>query len=547
MQSSFLDQHLTPNWTVPHHVQQVCLGIGCRPSERYYSDDKLGFHDLRALVEERLAFEELVQVLQPAATNDVVDDTAPIVALFLSALLIICTMTGPKIRWFTSSRRMLLMMSAGVSCFWFNRQLYRPFLVDEGSPTLYQQYPNVFEMDPRSLQDLCDGNRTHDFVLTPESRDESWPNLFSPIESVPADGNRVRFMALHFPQWYPDPANGMLDDWRYFQNPNFTYNINRVPIVRPIGHIYYDNRCRAVRRTQGHLAKRYGLDALVYYIYFGSNVWLLSEVLRALLDDGEPKIDFAFMWPNEDFGGKYEPRYDRPDLLADILAPFFSRQSYLRIDGHPLFYIYHGSRVPEEFWSQLNEALAVKYDLPSIHLIVCIQKHGGGLKPHPSASGYAEFPPNTHEHVWRYHGHVEWPRYPIEMRPHQLGMTINFDNTPRMSNGDPTHLPQNLTKSRSVPGEPTTPEEFRTRCMERVKNWLMNHEDDKLKYPEILGKDTNPKVVMVFAWNEWSEQAALEPSDLYGYGMLEALRDCVVFTRALEDALSQAQWLGSVP
>ncbi len=523
-----------------HNVQIVCHDIGCRPSEKDNSDVKLDFH---AIVDKRLAFEEVVQVAQPAATKIVVDHTAPVIVIvFLSAWLI----SGQKIKRFTNARRRILLPWAGVSCFWFNRQLYRPFLVEESS-TLYQQYPNVFEIDRNILHDICDGNITHDFVLTPESPDESWPDLFSPIESVPADGNHVRFMAIHFPQWYPDPANDMLDDWRFFQNPNLTHNYNSVPIARPRGHIYYDNRCRAVRRTQGHLAKRYGLDALVYYIYFGSNLWLLSEVLSALLDDGEPNIDFAFMWPNEDFGGKYEPRYDRPDLLADILAPFFSRQSYLRIDGHPLFYIYHGSRLPMKFLDQLNEALAAKYDIPSIHLIVCIQRSGEDLYPQEFARGYAEFPQNTHERVWSYHGHVEWPRYPIEMRPHQLGMTINFDNTLRMSNGDPANLPQNLSKSRSVPGEPTTPEEFRTRCMERVKNWLMNHEDDKVKYPEILGRDTNPKVVMVFAWNEWSEQATLEPSDLYGYGMLEAMRDCVVFTRALEDALSKTQWLGSVP
>ena len=51
----------------------------------------------------------------------------------------------------------------------------------------------------------------------------------------------------------------------------------------------------------------------------------------------------------------------------------------------------------------------------------------------------------------------------------------------------------------------------------------MNHEDDKMKYPKILGND----VVMIFALKEWCEQAALVPSDLYGYGMVESLRDCV--------------------
>ena len=239
------------------------------------------------------------------------------------------------------------------------------------------------------------------------------------------------------------------------------------------------------------------------------------------------------MWPNEKFGGQ-EPRYDRPDLLADILAPFFECKSYLRVNGHPMFYIYLGNIVPEVFSNQLNDVLAVKYQLPSIHLVSCIQHLGYNLHPLAHARGYAEFPPNNFDHIWRFHGHYEWSHYPIELRPHQLGLTVHFDNTPRISGGNPAYLPDQLTKSRGVPDVPSTPEAFRTRCMERVKNWLMHHEDDKAKYPKILGNDTNPKIVLVFAWNEWSEQAALEPSDLYGYDYLEAMRDCIVFTRALE-------------
>ena len=33
--------------------------------------------------------------------------------------------------------------------------------------------------------------------------------------------------------------------------------------------------------------------------------------------------------------------------------------------------------------------------------------------------------------------------------------------------------------------------------------------------------------VFVTAWNEWNEQAVLEPDDTHGHGMLRALRDAL--------------------
>ena len=31
--------------------------------------------------------------------------------------------------------------------------------------------------------------------------------------------------------------------------------------------------------------------------------------------------------------------------------------------------------------------------------------------------------------------------------------------------------------------------------------------------------------VIINAWNEWNEQTMLEPSDVHGYGYIEAVRD----------------------
>ena len=394
--------------------------------------------------------------------------------------------------------------------------------------------PNIFEMDPAVLRRLCQSsnNQSEDFLVALNSTEKSWPNYIDftdsareqPVKAALDDG-QVRFAALHFPQWYPDPINNMLDDWRYFQNPNFTHNRNGIPMLRPKGHIYYDQRCIATRKAQAALAHRFGLDAFIFYIYYGDNKWVLDQALEALLQDGEPDIDFALMWPNEEFAHTH-PQYDRPDLLADILSRFFQHPRYLKVNGHPLFYIYIARHFDKSFADQVNTVLESKYHIPKMHLVAAFQSYKKNYKTYEHFDGYNEFPPNIKEPLYHHHGYVEWKYIPMHQRPVHLGMALNFDNTPRKSQGDPHKLPQRLTKGRYLPTEQSSPKEFRDRCIDRVSSWLLHYEDDRAKFPAELDDDANPKVVLFFAWNEWSEQAALEPSDLHGYGMLEALSDC---------------------
>ena len=82
------------------------------------------------------------------------------------------------------------------------------------------------------------------------------------------NNGKIRFAALHFPQWYPDPINNMLDDWQYIQNPNFTHIIDGIPVLRPKGHTYYDQRCIATRKMQAALARRFGLDAFIFHLLY---------------------------------------------------------------------------------------------------------------------------------------------------------------------------------------------------------------------------------------------------------------------------------------
>ncbi|KAI2495225.1 Glycosyltransferase WbsX [Fragilaria crotonensis] len=368
---------------------------------------------------------------------------------------------------------------------------------------------NMFEMDLGTHRDICLNG-------TNPPQNKTWPWYIDHPDPPPnpvLDKVDVKFLALYFPQWYPSPVNDNLDDWRYFQNPNFTMNRNSVFMSRPLNNIYYDPRCLEQRRTQAALAKKYLLDGFIYYFYFPENEWFLSDVNKQMLLDGEPDTDFALYWVNEEFAGK-ESVYDEAELLANVLLPFVTHPRYITINGRPILYVYVATDVPTEYIHKLQDTLIEK-GAPKLYIIASIQLWRNQVSKIEFADAYAEFPPNTGN--GDFYGYHKWDH----VDDYQLGMSLNFDNTPRVSKGNPEGLPHALTKNRTLPAHQPTPKEFRERCISRVRAWY--------------NQTKSEKAVLFFAWNEWSEQAALEPSDIYGYEYLEALRDCRLSTSNLNE------------
>jgi dTDP-glucose 4,6-dehydratase/UDP-glucose 4-epimerase len=374
---------------------------------------------------------------------------------------------------------------------------------------------NVFEMTPSEYKGIC--NKSGNGAV-PFSGEREWPayiDYYSKADNVAqAKQSKIKFLALYFPQWYPAPVNNYKDDWVYFQNPNFTHNSYNIKITRPQNHIFYDSRCTELRRSQAALAKKFLLDGFVYYFYFPENEWVLSEVNRRMLIDGQPDIEFAFMWVNEEFAGR-DVYYDKPELLAKTIWPFITHRNYLRVNGRPMFYIYAASNVPPDFIERLQRKLEEMGGL-QLYIVAAIQQWMNQLVSVSFADSYAEFPPNIGP-LWHSYGFTHWNH--TGGGNYQLGMTLNFDNTPRKALGDSNQLPAVLSKGRSVPVFQPSPDELLSRCVARVRAW--HHLSSS------TGNSHSPeKFVLFFAWNEWSEQAALEPSDLHGYGYLEAVRKC---------------------
>lgn len=361
---------------------------------------------------------------------------------------------------------------------------------------------NHFELNLTMHRDICWNDRNAeddgdviDSIMkssTTTSTGSSWPLTIAypkrPPDPTFDDPSRLKFLALYFPQWYPAPENNMHDDWAYFQNPNFTHNHHHVPIFRPRNNMYYDSRCYGIRKTQAALAKKFLLDGFVYYFYYFNNTMMLPEVNERMLVDGEPDLDFAFMWINgEPFAG-FDQDYslENIDGFVNTLAKYFSHPRYIHVNNRPVLYLYHGPRIPGAYMQELFVRLAAKGFMRP-YIVASIQHYGGNWLAWKFADAYAEFPPNTYQ-LWKSYGYTKY----THTSNYHLGLNLNFDNTPRLCGGNPERLPEVLTKHRHVPMVEAQPLEFLQRCIARVNAWSK--------------RQTKEKVVLIFAWNEWSEQ-----------------------------------------
>jgi hypothetical protein len=103
-----------------------------------------------------------------------------------------------------------------------------------------------------------------------------------------------------------------------------------------------------------------------------------------------------------------------------------------------------------------------------------------------------------------------------------IGILTSFDNTPRRQFADATifnpDTPQNILNR------------FRTNLHTALYYTACCYQQRHPHHPHPVNNDDNDnknddKFVVINAWNEWGEGMALEPSDIYGYGFLDIIKE----------------------
>lgn len=356
------------------------------------------------------------------------------------------------------------------------------------------------------------------------------PATDSSLERTPL-AEHVRAIAYYLPQFHPIPEN---DEWWGKGFTEWTNVANARPNFR--GHYqprlpadlgFYDLRLPEVREQQAQLAKSYGLHGFCYYYYWFAGKKLLERPITEVLRSGAPEFPFCLCWANENWTRRWDGAdqeiliAQKPSPADDLmlirdLLPFFRDSRYIRVEGKPLFIVYHLGALPDargsgEIWRD------------------CCRRDGIG-EIYLCAAGTFD---NDDPVRFGFDAMVEFPPHKARTRAlmgmHELinpkftGTVIDYNQFVADQIAAP--LPDYTLHRTVMPGWDNTPRRtdrglmFINASPEVYEVWLR-----AVVAQTVRSRPQGERLVFINAWNEWAEGNYLEPDLKNGRRYLEAVR-----------------------
>lgn len=382
--------------------------------------------------------------------------------------------------------------------------------------------------------------------------------LFSALLSgkKPVD-SKITVAAYYFPNYHiNDPRNiqNKGADWSEWElvkaaQPRFPgHDQPKVPLWG-----YTDEKDLKVMEKKINAASDYGIDCFIFDWYMYED----GPFLNRCLDEGflkaknVSKIKFAFMWANHDwveihpytrgtkqkllYPGKVSPEKFE-EIGDELVAKYFSKPNYWKIDGKPYFSVYDIQKFVEGFGSveatkaaiqRLNKK-AIAAGLKGIHWnmvawgnpILPVEKISVNFPDLMKLLGFN----SATSYVWIHHANLpdrqtdynkvrdqymeHWDKAKIEYPiPYFPNVSMGWDSSPRCDLksewGNYGYPFMNIIGN-------NTPANFRI-ALQMTK--------DKL-----LADPNGPRILNINCWNEWTEGSYLEPDTKNKFGYLEAVK-----------------------
>jgi O-antigen biosynthesis protein len=411
--------------------------------------------------------------------------------------------------------------------------------------------------------ELDGGNSTEVRSLKPFKQRR--PEVTRIAKSTNSSGILPLVLAIVFPQFHRDPINDKLwgegfTDW---DNLRKAPEKNRLgfAIPRPTELGYYDLTDASTRKQQGELAREHGIDGFIfhhYWFYDPSHPGpTMHAPLEAMLKDGYPSIRFCLhwcaskwmnTWHGQTSAGFVVPKdgvLQKQFFPANASDPaieehynwlrrYFHHPNYIKVQGHPVLMLYQKKPSSFPVLRRLRE-LAILDGLPGLYMTLGLTRPHPHLQPideklftgiqnldrvpwdvftktlaYPNPYPWNEKSPLTVP-AWcrRKRSHLKKPLRTREI----AGIVASFDNTPRRnleeaniwSADQPSLVVERFRQSLEAALY------YESCCFPRSKSTINAADDDRF--------------VVINSMNEWAEGMALEPSDVYGRGFLETVRD----------------------
>lgn len=408
-------------------------------------------------------------------------------------------------------------ISAGGSTFWVRYQALHPKRLTAAHRTLKALSGDLNQGD--SFQDVFER-------LVP-----TWIAKHGGVlaEMIPAP----KALPLYFPQFHAIPENDHFHsagftEWTLLK-PLADYEGLMKPLPEARGGLdYYDLLDRDVRLKQAELAALGGVHGFVYYHYWFSGArapprhLVMHRVLELMLQDGQPDRPFMLSWANEPWtrtwaggdgdvllGQEYGDRADWTEHFYYLLK-FFDHPRYIRVNDKPAFALYRIGHFGEKLKPILRlwSALAKQNGLRGIHFVTTLGNFVARdvqtydlWKACPEIEAAFHFRPQLRDPFPEETDTASVRDLALPVPTTQYwGAYSSFDPRPRRPAAHPAR-------------NDLTPALFQSQLMESFAAMTAS-----------TARFVSPNLYFVTAWNEWNEQAVLEPDEKNGFGYLLALK-----------------------
>lgn len=361
---------------------------------------------------------------------------------------------------------------------------------------------------------------------------------------------KARVIAFYLPQFHPIPLN---DEW---WGPGFTEWTN-VASAKPLfrGHYqpripadlgFYDLRLPETREAQAKLAKEAGIEGFMYWHYwFGKGKRLLERPFQEVLESGKPDFPFCLGWANHSWSKKtwtaknegdtksklVEQTYEESeyvDHFYDVL-PAFKDPRYITVDGKPFFLIYNILDMPNpqvfmDTWQNLSKENGLK----GIHFVGNIMGHVAEQRKEEVINSGVDatvlsnlFQAETKcaKNIGMY-----WKKFKtriLHLGPERYNYSdiIKCIHSGLENREDiyPVVYPQ-LDRTPRAGKEAVI-------LTGSTPNLFKKYLNDTMRFLE--NKNSEHRIIIINAWNEWGEGNYIEPDIKFGHGYLDVIRETV--------------------
>eukprot|EP00977_Amphora_coffeiformis_P007792 scaffold1697_cov180-Amphora_coffeaeformis.AAC.28 len=348
-----------------------------------------------------------------------------------------------------------------------------------------------------------------------------------------------RIFALYFPQYHAIPENDRFwgvnfTEWTLLKP--FEPKPGAPPVRKPLpiedgGLGYYNLLDYETRKRQADLAKHYGVTGFVFYHYWFSGSHapddhiVMPGVLDKMLEDGEPNVPFMLSWANEPWSRRWSGE-DEDVLLSqeygdeeewtqhfEYLLKFFQHPNYEKVNGRPAFAIYRPGHIGDKLKPMIAlwQKLAKEQGFPGLHVIQTVSNFYKSDKTN-----------RITKEVDIQASFQFWPQHFVSFR-HSMDLETAATRDENLGLGeDKSDHVQYWGAFTSFDCRPRKPDQYPIiRTPQQFDEGLR---ESFAAMSAARARRVDKNLYFITAWNEWNEQALLEPDATYKYGFLEAVQ-----------------------